>query len=52
VRRYLAEAPVVACPPSMGYRSRGFARRRKVPVLAASLVFLALAGGVIGTTVG
>src|SRR5262249_28364017 len=38
--------------PSAGYRLRKFARRNKGPVLAASLVFLALVGGVIGTTWG
>src|SRR5438445_361359 len=52
LQRYLADEPVLACPPSAGYRFRKFARRNKGPVLAASLVFLALVGGVIGTTWG
>jgi tetratricopeptide (TPR) repeat protein/serine/threonine protein kinase len=52
VQRYLADEPVQACPPSVGYRLRKFARRNKGPVLAASLVALALIGGVIGTTWG
>jgi len=52
VQRYLADEPVLACPPSAGYRFRKFARRNRGPVLAASLVFLALIGGVIGTTWG
>src|SRR5262249_32343322 len=34
------------------YRLRKFVRRNKGPVLAASLVFLALAGGIVGTAVG
>src|SRR5205823_1735700 len=52
VQRYLADEPVLACPPSVGYRFRKFVRRNKGPVLAASLVALALIGGVIGTTWG
>src|SRR5947207_15711629 len=52
VQRYLADEAVQACPPSAGYRLRKFARRNKGPVLAASLVTLALIGGVIGTTWG
>jgi serine/threonine protein kinase/tetratricopeptide (TPR) repeat protein len=52
VQRYLADEPVQACPPSAGYRLRKFARRNKGPVLAASLVGLALVGGIVGTTLG
>jgi tetratricopeptide (TPR) repeat protein len=52
VQRYLRDEPVTACPPSVWYRFRKFARRHKGPMLAASLVVLALAGGSIGTTVG
>jgi tetratricopeptide (TPR) repeat protein len=52
VQRYLADEPVQACPPSLGYRLRKFVRRNKGPVLAASLVLLALVGGIVGTTVG
>jgi serine/threonine protein kinase len=52
VQRYLSDEPVQACPPSAGYRLRKFVRRNKGPVLAASLVALALIGGVIGTTWG
>src|SRR5207244_4209757 len=29
VQRYLADEPVLACPPSAGYRLRKFARRNK-----------------------
>src|SRR5262249_7813999 len=50
--RYLHDEPVQACPPSMGYRLSKFARRNKGPVLAASLVALALVVGIIGTTWG
>jgi serine/threonine protein kinase/tetratricopeptide (TPR) repeat protein len=52
VQRYLADEPVYACPPSTGYRLRKFARRNKGPVLAASLVVLALVAGVVGTSLG
>jgi serine/threonine protein kinase len=49
VQRYLADEPVLACPPSAGYRMRKFVRRNRGPVLAASLVTLALVAGVVGT---
>jgi serine/threonine protein kinase/WD40 repeat protein len=52
VQRYLHDEPVQACPPSLEYRLRKFMRRHRGPVLAASLVFLALVGGIIGTTWG
>jgi serine/threonine protein kinase/tetratricopeptide (TPR) repeat protein len=52
VQRYLADEPVSACPPSAGYRLKKFVRRNKGPVLAASLVVLALVGGIVGTAVG
>src|SRR5207244_4047870 len=52
VQRYLADEPVEARPPSAGYRFRKFVRRNKVQVIAASLVLLALVGGIAGTTWG
>jgi hypothetical protein len=52
VQRYLNDEPVQACPPSAGYRLRKFFRRYKGPVLAASLVVLAVLAGLIGTTLG
>jgi serine/threonine protein kinase len=52
VRRHLADEPVQACPPSAGYRLRKFLRRNRGPALAASLVLMALAGGIVGTTIG
>jgi serine/threonine protein kinase/tetratricopeptide (TPR) repeat protein len=52
VQRYLADEPVQACPPSLGYRLRKFVRRNRWPVLAASLAVLALVAGVAGTTWG
>src|SRR6185436_3333314 len=50
MQRYLADEPVHACPPSVGYRLRKFVRRNKGPVLAATLVVTALIAGIIGTT--
>jgi tetratricopeptide (TPR) repeat protein len=52
VQRYLAGEPVLAAPASRWYRLRKFVRRNRGPVIAASLVLLALVAGVIGTTVG
>ncbi len=48
--RYLRHEPVVAGPPSVGYRLRKFARRYRVQVIAAALVLLAIAAGLAGTT--
>jgi serine/threonine protein kinase/tetratricopeptide (TPR) repeat protein len=50
VQRYLADEPVLACPPSTGYRLRKFVQRNKGPVLAASLILLTLLAGMAGTT--
>jgi serine/threonine protein kinase/tetratricopeptide (TPR) repeat protein len=52
IERFLADEPVRAGPPSARYRLRKFMRRNKKPVLAASLVLLALIGGIVGTSVG
>jgi WD40 repeat protein/serine/threonine protein kinase len=53
VQRYLADEPVLACPPSAGYRLKKFARRNRRAVLtgsaAAAVVVLAVAGLVVGT---
>jgi WD40 repeat protein/serine/threonine protein kinase/Flp pilus assembly protein TadD len=50
LQRYLADEPVQACPPSVGYRLRKFARRNKGPVLAAAIVLLTFGAGLAGTT--
>ena len=52
IQRYLADEVVEARPPSAGYRLRKFVRRHKGQVIAASLVLLALVGGIVGTTLG
>ena len=52
VQRYLADEPVLACPPSVAYRLRKLVRRHRGPVLAAVLLLLVLLAGIIGTTLG
>src|SRR5262249_24358116 len=53
VQRYLADEPVQACPPSVGYRFRKFARRNKAGLAVAALVlfFLVLLGSGVGWAV-
>ncbi len=52
VLRHLAYEPVQAAPPSRAYRMRKFVRKHRGAVVAASLVVLALLGGILGTTWG
>ena len=52
VLRHLAYEPVLAAPPSRAYRLRKFVRKHRGAVIAASLVVLALLGGIAGTTWG
>jgi serine/threonine protein kinase len=49
VQRYLQDEPVLACPPSTGYRLRKFVRRNKVRLLIAAgalVLLLVLAVGI------
>jgi WD40 repeat protein/serine/threonine protein kinase len=48
VQRYLADEPVQACPPSVGYRLRKFARRNRRAVATASAMALTVVVGVVG----
>jgi WD40 repeat protein/serine/threonine protein kinase len=51
VQRYLADEPVEACPPSVGYRFRKFARRNRAVLATTTAVVLALlvaVGSLIG----
>jgi serine/threonine protein kinase/Flp pilus assembly protein TadD len=50
VQRYLADEPVLACPPSAGYRLRKYARKHK-RVLVTAGVFAALLVAAAGTGV-
>src|SRR5262249_41980353 len=42
LQRYLADEPVQACPPSVGYRLRKYARRHKAALAMVSVVMLAV----------
>src|SRR5262249_36421490 len=47
-QRYLADEPVEACPPTLGYRFRKFARKHKAPLaVAAGFVVVLLAGAAV-----
>src|SRR5262245_46023736 len=48
VQRYLADEPVLACPPSAGYRLRKFGRRNRASLITALTVFVALLAAVGG----
>ena len=52
IERFLNHEPVSAGPPTAAYRFRKFVRRNRPQVVAASLVLLALVGGIVGTTLG
>ncbi len=52
IQRFLADEVVDARPPSAGYRFGKFLQRNKGPVVAASLVLMALVAGISGTTFG
>src|SRR5205823_4597890 len=52
VQRYLRDEAVNACPPSTSYKLRKLFRRHKGPVLAGTLILLALLAGIVGTTWG
>ena len=51
LQRYLDNEPVLAGPPSTAYRMKKFARRNRGPLVAASLVLVALVAGIITTSV-
>jgi hypothetical protein len=46
VQRYLADEPVLACPPSAGYRLQKFTRRNKQALATAGLVGMSLLAAV------
>jgi len=49
IRRHLQGLPVSARPDTFAYRASKFLRRNKVGAVAASLLFLALVGGILAT---
>jgi tetratricopeptide (TPR) repeat protein/predicted Ser/Thr protein kinase len=52
VKRFLDYEPIAARRPSTWYQLSKFAKRNKLLVSGVAILFVALAGGVIGTTVG
>ena len=52
LRRYLANEPVIAGPPSQLYLFKKFLRRRRIEVAAALTVLVVLALGFTGTVIG
>jgi serine/threonine protein kinase/tetratricopeptide (TPR) repeat protein len=50
VQRYLNDEPVLACPPSAGYRLRKFVRRNKGTVAAAAAIAVTLIAGAAVST--
>ncbi|MHC4416317.1 MAG: protein kinase domain-containing protein [Planctomycetota bacterium] len=51
VQRYLNDEPVLAGPPSVGYKLRKFVRRHRVGVIATGLIAAALVAGLSLATV-
>ncbi|HEX5268962.1 MAG TPA: WD40 repeat domain-containing serine/threonine-protein kinase [Gemmataceae bacterium] len=52
VQRYLADEPVEACPPSLGYRLKKFVSRHRGPVVVSALMLLLLCLGLASTVAG
>ncbi len=52
LRRYLNNQPVLAQPPSLGYRAAKFVRRNRLPVGAGAVVLLALIAATIISSLG
>ncbi len=52
IRRHLRDEPVLAGPPGAAYRMGKFVRRHRLGVAVASVLMLAVGGGLIGTTLG
>jgi eukaryotic-like serine/threonine-protein kinase len=50
VRRHLVGLPVIARKDTWGYRTTKFVRRNRAVVVAASVTFVALIAGIVGTT--
>ena len=52
VERCLRHEPVLASPPSLGYRLKKFVRRNRIQVLSAGAVAAAVIVGAVGTGIG
>ena len=51
ILHYLADEPVLACPPSVGYRLRKFARRNKTPLAIGAVASFVVLLAVVNLTV-
>ncbi|MEO6436350.1 MAG: serine/threonine-protein kinase, partial [Tepidisphaeraceae bacterium] len=51
IKRFLADEPVSASPPSFGYKAGKFVRKYRRGVIAAAAVLLALLAGLVASTV-
>ena len=49
IRRHLEGLPVTARPDTLGYRVSKFVQRNRASAIAASIIFLALVGGIFAT---
>jgi len=49
IERHLPNEPVLACPPSLGYRLKKFTRKHRGPVTVASAVLATLILGLVST---
>jgi len=52
IGRYLNNEPVIASPPSAGYRAGKFVKRNKMAVIAGGVILSALLIGTVGTAIG
>src|SRR5262249_51164848 len=52
VQRFLADEPVLACPPSAAYRLKKFVRRTRGRVLSVAVGWRRRVGGVVGAWMG
>jgi serine/threonine protein kinase/WD40 repeat protein len=50
LERYLTDEAVEACPPTLGYRARKFARKNRKPLTAAAAFGLLLLGGIAASS--
>lgn len=52
IERYLSGRTILARPPSSWYRTQKFVQRHKLPVISASVVLVALLGGLLAAGLG
>lgn len=52
IRRFLADMPIVARPPTAAYQLAKFARRNRALVAGVAMAFVLLTCGIIGTSIG